>query len=210
MAARTQAENRARRGLSIAEVVVCTALVGLLLSASMKSLALVFQLGARAERHQDAQALAQQLLAEILQQPYQDPDQLPLFGRELGEFSNNRSNWDDVDDYHGWSAPPQQKDGTAFPGYDNWTQEVTIRYAKISDPNVNSFSDSGLKRITIKVTDPNGRVTTIEALRSEWGMLEQSAEVTSTVNTWVGNKLQVGSGLPQQSGVNVFNHAKDL
>lgn len=210
MAASTQIENKSRRGLSIAEVVVCTALVGLLLSASMKSLASVFQLGVRAERYQDAEALGQQLLAEILQQPYKDPDQLPLLGLELGEFSNNRSTWDDVDDYHGWSAPPQHKSGTPFPGYGKWTQQVTVRYAKISDPNAISLSDSGLKRITVKVIDPTGRVTTIEALRSKWGMLEQSGEGASTVNTWVGNKLQVGSGTPQQSGTHVFNRAKDL
>jgi hypothetical protein len=57
-----------------------------------------------------ALGLADDLMSEILQLPYSDPDSTPTMGAETGETTGTRYAFDDVDDYHGWSEqPPQPK-----------------------------------------------------------------------------------------------------
>ncbi len=51
-------------------------------------------------------ALAQQLMSEILQTRYQEPDEAPVLGRESGESAGSRAAYDDVDDYDWWAESP--------------------------------------------------------------------------------------------------------
>ena len=61
--------------------------------------------------------LAQQLMAEIQQQPYKDQTVLGLlFGPELGESTADRSAFDDVDDYDGFvEQPPRSRTARCWP-----------------------------------------------------------------------------------------------
>jgi|GEM_PF-6598319 len=98
------------------------------------------------------------------------PDVNPIYtGPELPESSSSRADWDDVDDYEGWSAsPPQLKDGTPIADYSGWTREVAVAYVDPLDPNgLSASEDLGLKRIIVRATDPQGRKTALFALRSQ-------------------------------------------
>lgn len=107
-----------------------------------------------------AALLAQDLMDEILEQQYEDPEFAPgSFGRNATEASTgDRSLFDDVDDYHGWSeSPPEARDGTALAGFDGWERSVTVAWADPSNLNLSSGSDTRIKRITVTVKF-NGRV----------------------------------------------------
>ena len=182
----------ARRGFTLVEAAISIAIVGGLVVASLYALGGA----ARGRSVQTAAAvadgLAACLLSEILQCKYVDPVS-PVFGPEAGETNGTRSAFEDVDDYNGWTeTPPQNKDGTTLAGYTGWTRSVVVAYVDPATMAV-SATDTGLKKITVTVTDPRGRQTTVSALRGSAGTYDQANPQTSTTYVaWVGIGLQVG------------------
>lgn len=118
--------TRCRSAYTLAEVVVSIAVVGVMLVAALNAVAAARLNMNRTTNHNRGMLLAQDLLAEILQQPYQDPDGAESLGIDDGEIAGDRSTYDDLDDYDGWSAPPQDRDGTRLPNADGWVCTVSV------------------------------------------------------------------------------------
>ncbi len=129
-------------------------------------------------------------------------------GPEADEGTSNRADFDDVDDYDGWTAtPPQEKNGTELAEYDGWTRSVTVEYVDPLSPGNTAIStDSGAKRITVTVTDPRGAKTSIVSVRTDAGTYEQEVTSTRTYCSWIGLDLQIGeSNPPLQLGASLSN-----
>ncbi len=205
--------SRRRRGLSLVEVAVSAMLVGVMLVAAMRSVGAVFRTRLIAFQRQQGETLAHELMAEILQAYYEEPDQPPgSFGQDSGESGGgDRAAWDDVDDYNGWAAsPPQSKDGTALPDADGWARFVNVDRVTSPNPETRSFSDTGLKRIEVEVASPSCETFTLKALRSRWGALELAPPVDRTYVTGLSGEIQVGTaGSAVVGGTAVVNHAQD-
>ncbi|MDP6543812.1 MAG: type II secretion system protein [Phycisphaerae bacterium] len=154
-----------------------------------------------------APAMASQLMAEILQASYADLTETAVFGLEASESGANRSTFDDVDDYHNWSATPQDKNGTTLTGMDGWTRSVTVQYVLPTDLSSVSATDQGIKLITVTVTDPFDQQSSVAAIRSNVGTADQAPSVATTFVTWVGVELQIGTESSDRvtSGTNVLN-----
>lgn len=198
-----------RRGLSLIEVVVSSLLTGFVIVAALRGVGGIFATWSAAERQHDAAGLARQLMTEILQQRYLEPDVPANFGRELPETSLNRLLWDDVDDYHGLSETPRDRSGFALAGYSGWTWSATVEWVNVTSPQNSSVSDQGLVRITVTVTEPAGRQTILVGHRSQWGLMEQTPEATQTSQLWAASQLRVGTGRDLRSATNLFNAAQD-
>jgi len=196
-----------RKGLTLVEGMISTVIISTMLVMVLNT----FGSSVRAKKIRQAKsrgpALAQQLMAEILQADYADGDETPVFGREASETGNTRNSFDDVDDYHNWSASPQEKDGTAIANLSGWNRTVTVQYAQASDPTATSSSDQGIKRITITVTDPYDNKTSLVAIRSNLGLADQAPSRETTFLTWTGVELQIGSESADRvvSGTNILN-----
>jgi hypothetical protein len=107
--------------------------------------------------------------------------------------------FDDVDDYHGWSAsPPQTKDGTPLADYAEWTRSVVIDFVDPSNPSAVVGTDMGLTRITVTLTKGGGVQATLVALRSNVGAFEQEPGGEQTYVSWIGCDLQVGGAAAKQ------------
>ena len=157
-----------RRGLSLIEVVISTLLVGLVLVSALRSTGGVIRV--RTNNGDDARAsqLAQQLLTEIMNGDYIDDGATPVFGPEAGEATGNRSAFDDVDDYHLWTAsPPRDRSGTALPDLTGWQRDVTVEWVNPANPASTSGTDQGVKRITVTVQRNSVVLATVVSLRSE-------------------------------------------
>jgi len=157
-----------RRGFSLVEAGVSVVIVGAMLVAGLAALA-VSGLGVRTTAEgARGRLLAQDLISEILRQAYDEPDETPAFGPELPELSDgSRAAFDDVDDYHGWSAsPPQYKDGTEMSDLPGWRRSVVVEYVNAADPNQPTGNETGVKRITVVVTYNNAVVASLTALRT--------------------------------------------
>jgi type II secretory pathway pseudopilin PulG len=157
-----------RRGLTLAEVVVSTLLVGIVLVAAMSSLGATVRGRTATSNAARAEQFAQELMSEIVAKPYIDPGVLPLMGPEVGEAAGNRLAFDDVDDYHNWNVSPlQDADGNVLPNTTGWRQAVTVEYVNPANPSNTTLLDNGLKRITITISRNGAVMTRLVALRSD-------------------------------------------
>jgi MSHA pilin protein MshD len=189
------------------EAVLSILLVGLTLVAALSTVG-----GAARARRIDVDrrrsaSLAQDLISEILQARYEEPDGEPLFGRETGEAGAARTEWDDVDDYHGLSeSPPRDRDGAALPGTDGWTRKVEVAWVTPANPAVAVYTDTDLKRVRVEVTSPGGAAYVLHALRSRHSPGEQLPAAETTYVGRAGIELQIGAdGDPLVSGAVLWN-----
>ena len=204
------------RGLSLIEVVASTLIVGVMLVAALNTLGAVFRSQRLNAARLTGPGLAHELMGEILSLPYEDPEEPgDSIGREIDESGGNRADLDDVDDYDNWSANelpaknPQNKDGVEHPGYVGWNRTVQVNWVNVTSIATTLSSESGLKLITVTVTDPHGVATQIRALRSRYSSFEQSPAVDTTAVTWLGAELQLGGAAAAHSSTQLSNHTYD-
>lgn len=144
---------RLRSALSMIEVVASTMIVGMMCVAALNSLGAATRSSESIGNRAIAMGLADELMSEIVQQPYTDPTQTPVFGRESSEPATGpRSAFDDIDDYHGWSAsPPQYRNGDPMDERTNWRHRVEITLVAPSNPAQTAATDQGAKRIRVMI-----------------------------------------------------------
>jgi hypothetical protein len=149
------------------EAAVCMVIVGLTMVAALTT-AGASRLSLRKMGDQGrGKLLAQALMSEILRQEYKDQGGSPKFGIEIGESGTTRAAFDDVDDYHGWTAsPPQHKDGTDIPESTGWERSVTVKTVNTTNFGSTLGIDTGLVMIIVEVTYNGAPVASLTALRS--------------------------------------------
>jgi MSHA pilin protein MshD len=184
-----------RRGLSLVEAVLAVALTAVLILMSLSSMGSIAKGRQVANQAYQGTMLAEQLMTEICQNAYSDPQGGTTFGPETSDITNpaTRNLFDDVDDYNNWSeTPPRNKDGTTVANFTGWTRTVAVAYIDPATMAV-SATDKGTKRVTVTVADPRGNQTTLVGLRSTGGQYDVKPSATTTCVRWVGVTLQVGS-----------------
>lgn len=206
-ASRHHRHLRGHSGVSLIEAVLAVAIVAIMMVAALDVVGSSARTRAIQTEQSRATALAKQLLSEIVQCRYADAGSSPVFGPESGEV---RANFDDVDDFHNWTeSPPQTGSGTALAGFTGWKRSVKVEYADPTNPSSNASSDQGLKRITVTVTTPTGKTTTLVGLRSRNGGYEKSVQTTTTYTSWASLSVQAGtnSNTGTVSSTNLVNQA---
>jgi len=121
----------------------------------------------QAERMESAVQLAVDMMDEILAKDFCDPAYgYGSFG--TGWDEDERIEYDDVDDYHGWSAsPPEDFNGAVLNAYQGFTRSVAVENVTGTLPNIGQSASPGTtayKRITVRI-DWGGAFITIEALK---------------------------------------------
>ncbi|MBV10648.1 hypothetical protein [Rubinisphaera sp.] len=159
-----------RKGISLLEVSISTLLVAFLMITSLKCIGAVVRGRGMTAKYVQAEQLAQEMMTEIMRQPYRDGF-LPLFGLEALELvyiNGPRSNYDDVDDYNGWSAsPPKDRSNSAISNTTGWQRQVSVAWVNKSNPSQISGYETGLKRITVTVKHNGITMAQLVALRSQ-------------------------------------------
>lgn len=161
------ANGRPLRGISLVEAIVSIGIVGVMLAASLSTVGASYMRRQGMEDRARANLLAQELMTEILVKPYNDPGGSSILGIEIDELLAPRSNFDDVDDYDGWSAsPPEEVDGTEISGLDGWSRSASV--VETLDSNLKSTSpvETGIKRITVTVKKDGVTLATLVAIRA--------------------------------------------
>ena len=114
-----------------------------------------------------AMSLASDLMAEILEKSYADPNEPALFGPEVSEILIGRPAFDDVDDYAGFKdTPPSDRTGKALAGLSSWSRQVDVVFVASSDLTKAVALDAGLKRITVTVRRGGQLMATLTAVRT--------------------------------------------
>ena len=165
-----QKQLKSARAFTLVEAVISVFIVSVMFVAAL-SMVGATRLGEyKVAESARGRPLAQDLLAEILQQPYEDANDPVVFGTESGEGTGDRSDFDDVDDYHNWSAsPPQNQDGTDMNDLSGWERSVQVSWVDPRDLSQTAGTDQGVKRITVTVTHNDVPVASVSAFRtSAW------------------------------------------
>ncbi len=150
-----------RRAMTLVEAVASLLVVAIMLSAAVATVGAARRADRSAQLAREGHLAADALLGEILSQPYQDATDLTLSsgaGRTSAEAATgNRSLYNDVNDYAGWSAsPPQRKDGTAIAALDTWTEAVAVSYLNAGVFDAATDATSGIALVTVTLTSTGG------------------------------------------------------
>ncbi|MCH8314581.1 MAG: prepilin-type N-terminal cleavage/methylation domain-containing protein [Planctomycetes bacterium] len=155
-------------GFTLIEAVISVVLVGVLLVAAINTLGATAVSKRNIEHQALGYPLAADLMTEILNQAYEEPVDTVNFGRESSESGGDRTDWDDIDDYEGWSAtPPEGKDGAPLDGYDQWTRSVEIAFVQTASLNNEVGVNTGVKRITVTASFNGVPAAELVAIRTQ-------------------------------------------
>ena len=194
------------------EVVIATLLSGVVIIGSLEVTASATKTRVANARYVEGPVLANVLLAEVMSQSYEDPEAPGTgsvfgVGKEPGETT--RSTFDDVDDYWSYSeSPPLDSSDQVMAQYSGWTRSVSWMYVAADTGNF-SLTPTGLTKVTVTVTAPDGTLTRRYGFRSKDGALEQPVAIDSVIVTWVGAELQIGSEGIARAGTSLPNAATD-
>ena len=163
-------QNRSRGGLTLLEVVISLILVSTIVLVSITASANLLRNKAVSMHAIEGGDLAFQILDEVTAVQFQEAGNERVFGRETDETATNRSDFDDVDDYHGYTAsPPTHRDGTAIKGFDGWSFSVSVSPAQPIASGIAASSDDAapLRLVTVTCTSPGGDAVSESMLVSE-------------------------------------------
>ncbi|MEM9346545.1 MAG: hypothetical protein AAGB26_08000 [Planctomycetota bacterium] len=153
-------------GITLVETVLSLAILGGAFVAALNTIASARGAQALMTQRQLGLILAEDLMAEVLS--YDAYQEGLRFGPEVSEATGNRSGFDAVDDFNGWTAsPPVDADGLAIAGADGYTRTVEISYVQLDDVGVASFTDQGILRITVTVQFGQKTVSSLTAYRTD-------------------------------------------
>jgi type II secretory pathway pseudopilin PulG len=132
---------------TMVEALISTVIVAVMFVAALNTVGASRLTQHRASLVSRGRLLAESLMSEILRQDYQEPDEAPAFGRESGELATTRAAYDDVDDYHGWSAsPPVAKDGVPLTNTTGWTRTAQVQWVDPANPTQIGPTESAMCR----------------------------------------------------------------
>jgi prepilin-type N-terminal cleavage/methylation domain-containing protein len=188
----SRSNSTGRPGFTLIEASACVIIVGVLMIAAVQTLGGAIRARLLQQDQSRGLALAKQLMDEIVQCRYVDPNTSAVFGPESGESA--RSQFNDVDDYDKWQEkPPKTRAGADMTAFANWNRKVDVSWVDPNDPATTVSSDQGLKRIIVSVTSPRGRVTTLTALRSNYSPYDNQPSGQVTFVSWAGVTIQIGN-----------------
>lgn len=147
----SSARRRITAGFTLIEAITSIVLVAVMFAAVMQTVGASRITNYKTRGQQRGVLLARQLLAEILQQGYEDPDVPTVaLGLDAGESGSNRYDFDDVDDYDGWSASQiQDKDGLKEGNLQDWSREVSVTWVNPTNLGQVSLTETGAKKVVV-------------------------------------------------------------
>ena len=191
-------------------MLVATLLVAVLVIGALHTVGTVYRIRRLNLDRIAGPAMAHELMSEILSLAYEDPEHPgSALGINPGEVAGNRTTYDDVDDYHGWSSGAVGRDGVARTGYPGWSFMVSV--ARLNPTTLGtSTTDTGLKRVSILAFSPTGTMLQIVGLRARGGALQQTRPVAASVVSHVAVELRSGNAVrPQYASATLSNHVPD-
>lgn len=152
---------------TLVEAMLASLIVAVLLVAVLQTVGATGLARYKAGERATARFLADALVADITSLAYRDPGSSPVFGLEAGETAASKVNYNDVDDYNGWSeSPPLDRCGNVLPGLDGWRRSVAVAWVNANDVTQTSATETGAKRITVTVAHNGVAVATRVAIRT--------------------------------------------
>ncbi|WP_417568398.1 type IV pilus modification PilV family protein [Marinobacter sp.] len=160
----------AQGGATLVELVITIVIISVAIAGVVGAFSLIAGRSADPLNQTRAVQLAQLYMDEIISRKYDDatpPGGVPKYSGSCNigpEGSEARSNFNDVDDYHGTSDSPPRDAEAILTGYPGFTVDVAVSCAG-GDVGLSS---SEAKRIDLIVTAPGSQVFAFSAYRANF------------------------------------------
>ena len=149
--------RRPQRGVTLIELVVAITIVAIAAVAVLGALASITTRGANTMVRQQAVAIADAYLEEILLQPVTPPSGAAT--------PTSRANFNDVDEYNGLlDVGARDQFGNALAPLSNYTVSVAV-VPTAALPNITA---ANVRRIDVSVTDPTGLTVVLSGYRANY------------------------------------------
>lgn len=150
------------RGFTLAEVLLASAILSFITLGIVQAVAAGQSQTLDSLKRSRADALAEVLMEEILSKPYADPDETGAIGPEGDESS--RTDFDNVDDYHGLlesAGAIADHAGSAYPTlYQVFDRSVSV--VAVTNSVADLGGDHTGVQVTVTVSEPGGRTWVVE------------------------------------------------
>lgn len=163
---RSQAMS-AQRGITLIELVVSILIVSLGVAGILVVITQATRSSADPMVTDQAVAIAEAYLEEILLKDFSDPDQPESGGPEGGE---SRPTYDDVNDYNGLSdAGARDQNNNPIAGLGQYNVSVSVASAADLGPAGGQTPAADTLRVIVQVGAPNGVNISLSGYRSNYG-----------------------------------------
>lgn len=152
----------AQSGFTLAEVLIASAILSFVTLGIVQAVSVGQSRTLDALKRSRAQALAEVMLEEILSKPYADPEGETGIGPDAGEAG--RSDFDNVDDYHGLleSVDTLADHAGSLYSIDYQSLERSVSIVTATNSVTDLGGDHTGLQVTVSVNEPGGRVWTVE------------------------------------------------
>ncbi len=154
-------------GYTLVELLVAVAITAIASVSLLRAFDVAGTVTARHEAQYYSRWLATSMKTEMDRLPVVDPNQTPAFGPEAGEWQNDRSTFDDLDDYAGWSGLPTDVNGRPSEDLAAYTLATEIMYVDKDDfAKEVPAGQSDFVLCRIPVTSTDGETFVLQWLRT--------------------------------------------
>jgi|1185.fasta_scaffold07729_4 MSHA pilin protein MshD len=173
--------SRARKelGVSLLELIIAIAIVGIALAGAVSVFVVTTQHSADPMSQEQAQLVAEAYLDEILLKKFYDPDTGTVCTGTTG--GETRPTYDNVCDYNGLSEQPTDQFGTAIAGLSSYNVAVSVVNAGVSLGAINNTGAIRVLRVDVTVSLQGAPAIVLSAYRTNYacnpaGTAAQQAE----------------------------------
>lgn len=156
---------KTQRGVTLVELVIAIALIGVAAAALLTALASLSGRSVDPLKRSQATAIAEAYLEEILAKPFTDPSLDPATGAACpASAPAGRANWDNICDYTGLpDTVVRDQNGNAIAGLGDYAVTVAINQAAWQ-----GIAAANVLRVDVTVSDPLGGTTVLTGIRTRY------------------------------------------
>ena len=159
--------SRARKelGVTLLELVIAIAIVGIALAGAVSVFVVTTQHSADPMAQEQAQLVAEAYLDEILLKKFYDPDTGTVCTGTTG--GETRATYDNVCDYNGLSEPPTNQFGTAI-GLPSYNVTVSVVNSGVSLGSIDNTGAIRVLRVDVTVSLQGAPAVVLSAYRTNY------------------------------------------
>jgi prepilin-type N-terminal cleavage/methylation domain-containing protein len=153
-----------RAGVTLLELIVSVAIVGVTMAAAMAAAGVAAQYRLRTLDASFGAVLASHLMDEILSKGYGSTG-----GGAIGAVGHvvSRAGFTTIDEYHGLvDDPPSDAGGTEIDGATGWRRVVEVERVLADAPETGTHDETGVKRVHVTVFRNGRPAASVTALRT--------------------------------------------
>jgi len=139
------------RGFALVDVMMSVLIVGIISVVLTGYYSVLFRVPVEIAVKNKANNLAGAAMEELKCRAWEEPSGPRPLGVDSGETAANKTTFDDIDDFNGYSeSPPRYQDGAVMPGLSGYSVSFAVTYVDAALNATASATDRKMISVTVK------------------------------------------------------------